>query len=312
VRRVVDIAGVAVELRADDAPRARALADAVAGFELTTVAPVVSLRLGAVPRPAPPRPPDDERFGRRLWLLPGGAQVAAGDDVGLVVRGDRAEGWLGEGGDAESFEPLVGLALCWLLAREGRYLLHGAAVALDGHAIIALGHSGAGKSSLGLAALDGGLELLTDDLAVVEPRGGELLVHGVHQAPAPPRELGGALLDGTTGRGDHRQRARLDVGLLTPGPRTLTGVVLVGHSDEVSGELERRPGHDAMPLLLQSFVALADPAHRAPYLPVAAWLASLPVWRLGHGTDASTRRRTSAEHLWRCLRESRALSGAAR
>jgi hypothetical protein len=312
VRLVVDIAGVAVELRADDAVRGQVLADAVAGFEVTDAAPVVSLRLGRVPHPTPPRPPDDEHYGRRLWLLPDGAQVAAGDDVGLVVRGDRATGWLGAAGQAESFEPLVGMALCWLLAREGRYVLHAAAVALDGRAVVALGHSGAGKSSLGLAALDAGLELLTDDLAIVEPCDGGLLVYGVHQAPAPPSELGGALLDSAEGRGDRRQRARLDVGLLTPGPRTLVGVVLVGHSGQAGGELERRPGHDAMPLLLQSFVALAAPEHRATYVPVAGRLARLPVWRLGHGTEASTRRRTSAEHLSRCLLESRAVSDGER
>ncbi len=304
MRRVLDIAGVAVELCAGDPARGRILHEAVAGFETTDAEPQVSFALGTTPPAIPERAPDDEYYGRRLWRRPDGVLIIASEDVGVLVDGSRVEGWMRTLDDARLFEPLASMALCWLLARHGRFLLHAAAVGRDGEAVIALGHSGAGKSTLSFVALDAGMEALTDDAAVIVPAPSALLVHGVHQVPNAPSELGGALLDGALQLRDPRDRVALATGVLTTGPWRIVGVVLVGHSERADGDLERLPGHAAMPLLLQSFAALDGPAHRAAYLPVAGRLARLPVWRLSHGTDTATRRLTSGRHLDRCLRES--------
>jgi hypothetical protein len=312
VRRVLDIAGVAVELLADDAARARILAAAVHGFEPTGADPLVSLRLEAVAQALPAVAPADEQHGRRLWRRPHGALIVAGAGVGVLIDGRRAVGWVASPEDGAQFEPLASMALCWLLARHDRYLVHAAAVGDGADAVLALGHSGAGKSTLSLAALDAGLETLTDDVAVIEPEPDVLLVQGVHQALCAPRELGGALLEGAPPLHDLRARARLDTEVLSTGRRRIVGTAIVGHSDLPDGELTPMPGHAAMPLLLQSFAALDDPGARAAYLAVAARLARLPVWRLGHGTDAGTRRLTSARHLEHCLRACRELSVAGR
>ncbi len=312
MRRVLDIAGVAVELWADDPALGRALGDAAAGFETTEADAQVSFRVGATPHAVPRRPPDDEHYGRRLWRRPSGALIVAGEGVGVLIEGGRANGWLRTLDDGPQFEPLASLALCWLLARHDRFLVHAAVVGGGGDAVIALGHSGAGKSTLSLAALAAGMETLSDDVAVIQPDPGGMLVHGVHQAPCVPRDLGGVVLDGARRLYDARDRAQLDCGVLTAGARRIVGTVLVGHSERAGGDLRRLPGHAAMPLLLQSFAALDDPVHRAAYLAVAGRLARLPVWQLGHGTNAASRRLTSGHHLDRCLQESRDLSAVER
>lgn len=65
-------------------------------------------------------------------------------------------------------EPLVAVAL----ARAGFVALPGAAVVLDGGALVLLGGSGTGKSSLSVRALARGRALLGDDQVILAPDGG--------------------------------------------------------------------------------------------------------------------------------------------
>lgn len=59
----------------------------------------------------------------------------------------------------------------WLLLRqlEGRLAMHGSAVAKDGRAIVFLGRSGAGKSTMAAAMCSRGAELLADDAVAIDP-----------------------------------------------------------------------------------------------------------------------------------------------
>jgi hypothetical protein len=65
-----------------------------------------------------------------------------------------------------------------LLRHFGRVQLHGAAVEVDGRAIVFLGDKGAGKSTLSLALGRAGVTVLTDDQLVVR-RGTPMSVSGV-------------------------------------------------------------------------------------------------------------------------------------
>jgi HPr kinase/phosphorylase len=59
-------------------------------------------------------------------------------------------------------------------------LLHATAVAIEGHAVLLCGVSGAGKSDLGLRLIDAGARLVADDQSELFRRGEQVLV----RAPA--------------------------------------------------------------------------------------------------------------------------------
>jgi hypothetical protein len=56
-----------------------------------------------------------------------------------------------------------------LVSHQGRLVLHAAAVADGSGALLLLGQTGAGKSTLGASFLDNGFTLLTDDCVLLEP-----------------------------------------------------------------------------------------------------------------------------------------------
>jgi HprK-related kinase B len=87
---------------------------------------------------------------------------------------------------------LVALAMGRAYRRAGAVALHGSAVARDGAAIAFVGHSGSGKSSVGLTAMEYGFDFMTNDRAYLRRRddgGVEML--GV---PKWPRVNPGTLL----------------------------------------------------------------------------------------------------------------------
>lgn len=65
---------------------------------------------------------------------------------------------------------LLGSALGALLHQRGDLVLHGSAVEWNGEAVVFLGRSGVGKSTLATAFKRRGHAVLTDDLCVVRPR----------------------------------------------------------------------------------------------------------------------------------------------
>lgn len=71
----------------------------------------------------------------------------------------------------EAVPVLAGVACAVLLSSAGTPLLHGAALAFDGGAVVILGDSGQGKSTLAAALLRAGGRMLSEDLLVVTRRG---------------------------------------------------------------------------------------------------------------------------------------------
>ena len=70
-----------------------------------------------------------------------------------------------------------------LFARQGRALLHGAALMLpDGRAALLLADSGGGKTTTALALLRSGCKLLADDLAVLDAADGRPRIWGIAEA----------------------------------------------------------------------------------------------------------------------------------
>jgi hypothetical protein len=83
----------------------------------------------------------------------------------------------------ESFQVyLLGQALAFALVKRGFEPLHATAIAVGEEAVVVLGASGFGKSSLAACFLAAGHALLTDDLLLVQPAAG-----GLQAYPGPPR-----------------------------------------------------------------------------------------------------------------------------
>ena len=91
-------------------------------------------------------------------------------------------GWMG----AASWEALqvylLGHVLSFALVKQGHEPLHATTVVVDGQAVVFLGNSGFGKSSLAACFLRAGHQLLTDDLLMLR-EGPE----GYTAYPGPPR-----------------------------------------------------------------------------------------------------------------------------
>jgi hypothetical protein len=64
--------------------------------------------------------------------------------------------------------PLLGAVLGMLLHQRGLLILHGSSVAVNGNAIIFLGRSGQGKSTMAATLYGRGHKLITDDVAAID------------------------------------------------------------------------------------------------------------------------------------------------
>jgi hypothetical protein len=299
IDRVLDIAGVPVRARATDPARDAALGATLVGFPSSVAAPWVDVAIDAREVDAPTRPPDDELVGVRFWTLPDG-MVASTDGLLVEARGNRAVVHLADPERSDLVEGCLAMALTWLLAPHGRFVLHGAAVARGDRGILLLGHTGAGKSTAAAAALDAGWRLLGDDQVVVDASEHRLDVYGFHRAPAVPLELGASWATRGTVLDDPRARVELPRDVLATGKATIEAVVLLAH-DGGDGALRPASAHAVLPLLLQSFAATVDASRRVAFFPVAARLTRLPKWELAHARDARVRRTRAATLLERAL-----------
>ena len=83
----------------------------------------------------------------------------------------------------EAFETyLLGQVLSYSLIKLGIEPLHATVLVVDGEAVVFIGDTGYGKSSLAAAFLQAGDSLLTDDLLVIKQNGESFLAY-----PGPPR-----------------------------------------------------------------------------------------------------------------------------
>jgi hypothetical protein len=118
----------------------------------------------------------------RYAQLPDGSSYARWEDVGeFLASADGSAIVCRQAGDAstESFHVyLLGQALSFALVHQGFEPLHATTVVVDDEALVFLGESGFGKSSLAACFLAAGHRILTDDL---------LLIRDGYAYPGPPR-----------------------------------------------------------------------------------------------------------------------------
>jgi hypothetical protein len=298
---IVDVAGVAIAVHSRDDARRDAVLAALAGFPAVAVAPVAAITVDDARGTVPADPPRTEEREFRFWDASDGVVVAAKSAV-LEASPEGAALHVVDDDDLDVVEGLVAVALAWILAPRARYLVHGAAVARDGAALLVLGESRAGKSTLAAAALEAGWAVLSDDQVVLVGDPDAIRVYGVHRDPAIPMELGGPVVEqGTPLRGP-RQRALLDRTVLTTGAAELVGTIVVAHATESAGTLTAATGRRVVPLLMRSFAPTADDALRPQFFAFTERVVALPAWELGHAADVAQRRAHVARALTQCVR----------
>ena len=102
-------------------------------------------------------------------------------DFEIAPDGARVHSWPARELDDDTERHLyLNQALPLALSRRGQLVFHGSAVEVDGEAIVFLGASGRGKSTLAAAFAVRGSRFLTDDGLIIEPRGAEFWVRPSH------------------------------------------------------------------------------------------------------------------------------------
>jgi hypothetical protein len=118
--------------------------------------------------------------------LPGGRSYVRGWEMGeTLVAADGRQIFCRPDAAAppESFQVyLLGQALSFAFLKLGFEPLHGTAVVVEGRAVVFLGGSGLGKSTLAAAFVEAGYPVLTDDVLMTQPVAGQMTAF-----PGPPR-----------------------------------------------------------------------------------------------------------------------------
>jgi hypothetical protein len=190
-----------------------------------------------------------------------------------------------------------------VLAWHGIYVLHGAAMRSGDTGLFALGQTGQGKSTLVLAAMEHGWDVLADDLVAVRvDAGGEVTLRGVPKPLTLPSDVEAVALDGAEHLDwDWRSRRRLPPDRLDRRAVRLDGIVIVSHGTGRRASLRLTAAHDLTELLFSSFMSTPDAPLLRRFFPVGAAIARRPAWTLGHSTDPEMRLEEAAAALGRVV-----------
>jgi len=130
--------------------------------------------------------PDDREDGYRLSVERVGAGVRLADSRGNERTVEHEQEALVRALD------LIVQRVIGGLADQGVYAIHAASLARCGRGLIVSGPSGAGKSTIALGLVARGLQILSDELALVSPDAHTLLPYrrSVHIRPGTPELIG--------------------------------------------------------------------------------------------------------------------------
>jgi len=298
----LDVAGVSVAVTAPEPYAAciRRRLGAVVGQADIEVEVTVS---ETAPSP-PDRPPDQEMEEYASWEQDGVLWIGRDhSSVRIDDRSVRLGGPLDDEFDEDTLDDLLQFGISQALATPDQLLIHGAVVAAGDDALVIVGGSGQGKSTLAAVALVAGWQLLGDDLALVHPH--ESLVRGVQRPPMVPAEI--AESHGLHGHREPtpRGRVQLPVDILQPASSRLVGVVSVAHGD--TGGVQLRDGADVHTL----DDALAVPPFRSVirrHLAAGAALVAKPTVLLEHARDPRIRVERGIESLQEAMDLCRSLA----
>jgi hypothetical protein len=292
----VDLAGLAVRVELGNDRRGDAFEELLGTLEPSDAEPEVEVTWIDTAASVPDRPSEYPHAGLDSWQE-GSLAIYRHAGVTAVTEDNSIQ----LGGDEESlllpfryvFEP----ALTHVLARTGRFMLHSGSVARDGQALLLIGDSGQGKSTLCWAAAQHGWSLLSDDHTIVRPAatGGYELI-GLPKPLAVPEEVLEEEIGVLVERFGRRRR-QLPATMLGRGWYPLAATIRPRHGDTPEGALEPCSAGELLDLLIGSYAALGDADLLRRFFPHAASLTRGQTWDLYHGSDPSTRLSVAAGWL---------------
>jgi hypothetical protein len=295
---VRQIAGHSVLLRAFDADSLGHLVAALGAAPSAALPAHLTLEVHPGSLDRPDREPDQVVQHISYWTDGESLLVSTTPSQLARVSEDAAVLDPGIAGGVRDIHALLLPVLTLLFAQRGMSLVHAGAYldAAKGGAVLVLGGSGQGKSTMIAAALAAGRVVISDDLAVLRLDEGRLVVGGVPQPLALPADLHREAVVGVPVAGDPRDRRAAAVPVtLNAGWHPVAATVMVGHADQPEGSLHPAQPREIFHQLLASTVdGIAEGRVRTPF-PCAAALARLPGWHLGHSNDA-VRRIAAARH----------------
>jgi hypothetical protein len=216
---------------------------------------------------------------------------------------------------ATAFRRTVQHVLADALAEHGRHALHAASIRLGDAVVVALGGTGAGKSTLAYAASQRGWSVLTDDLTFIATDDDRLLAWGLQKPLNIPRnllggdELIGAGRDGRVIPNDARDRVQVPLELDQRDGGHVAAVVLIEHAVGAGHLHQIEPGPSLLMRLLPSFPLAEDRQRMRELFPCAAALSRMPAWTLSHDVDPTRRLGVAGTFLDR-ITETLALAAA--
>lgn len=226
----------------------------------------------------------DARRGYRFYLYGAGVFVLAADGSRVVLHLDpeHEAAW-----DWRRY--LIGQVLPFAALLHGLEVFHASAVEIGGGAVLLLGGSGLGKSTLALNMHLGGTGFLADDSVAIETRGDQLLAHpAVATAKAREaardllREDSRGILSEVVVSDEHETRYQVET---PPGPLPLRAVCMLELGEE-PGTLTARTGKaDPWELLGSTFNdVVRDPTRLQGQLDLCSRIAeTLPFLRVTVG-----------------------------
>jgi hypothetical protein len=213
-------------------------------------------RVGPVSRPFDPK-------AMRAEIAPESARYEMPE--GRVEVDDRGKGRLTVGlvGGTRAyyaFANLVRAALAWRMLSRGGALLHAAGIVLRGRAFVLAGASGSGKSTWARLAAEAGASVLSDDLVLLDGRGG-----GIEALGAPFRST-------------HERT-------VGPGRWPLAAILFPVHGSDAA--LSPVSGIEARARVLANLPFVIDgvAGDRRVTETIERWMASVPTRKLTFGLD---------------------------
>jgi hypothetical protein len=294
----IDVAGVAIRLGAADPLRADAVAALFRHASLAADA-ACTLTFTASPVAVPATEPSTTIKDLELWRPEPDRLIVRTSD-GLTATASPDE--IVVGGDAPSlaraFRFACSVALTHLLAQRGRLVLHGGAVVANGRALLVLGGTGTGKSTLVFSAVRLGWPALSDDLIALHREDDVVRAVGLPRPIAVPADvLGDGMPDSRPVPEDPRERTELPGPTLVNSVHPVGGLIVTSRGSTAETAVEPMAARDAFRAVLSASVSLADPAMRPEVFALGAALIRLPAWSLRHGTDAALRVETAGRRL---------------
>jgi len=283
-RRTVDIADVAVEFTSVDGLHARsieAVIDALPAAASGHAEVVIDFGPGQGP------------LGPELdWQHADGDVRARWEGDELLLGHGSVRAWAGEhgafvAGDDDirrAFRQLFPYVLTHVLATRNRFVLHGGAVVRDGRAVLLLGPTGAGKSTLAVGATATGWTVLSDDLVAVRLGDHGVEIRGIAKPLlVPPALVAQLRLEGQPVDNDRRGRWRVEGVDAADGWYPLATSAVSERTEEPTVALDRLSGRELLHWLLFSFLAVRDERRLPIFLPVASAIVRLGGGVVRHG-----------------------------